>query len=251
MSLTADNLTLARGAAPTLSGVSADIARGQITAICGPNGAGKSTLLLGLAGLLEPEQGAVSLGKEPLSRMAARERARRIGYLAQDASIAWDVPVRQVIELGRMPHQDNAREPVDAAIGALDLAALEGRRAQSLSGGETARVLLGRVLAGEPEWILADEPLAPLDLSHQLALLKYLRMAADEGAGVVIVLHDLALAMNFCDRIMVLGKGERDAGYLVADGPPESALDEKLIEEVWGISMRWIGESGARALIHR
>ena len=149
-----------------------------------------------------------------------------------------------------MPHQDNAREPVDAAIGALDLAALEGRRAQSLSGGETARVLLGRVLAGEPEWILADEPLAPLDLSHQLALLKYLRMAADEGAGVVIVLHDLALAMNFCDRIMVLGKGERDAGYLVADGPPESALDEKLIEEVWGISMRWIGESGARALIH-
>jgi iron complex transport system ATP-binding protein len=133
---------------------------------------------------------------------------------------------------------------VAAALAALDLDALAARPVSTLSGGERARVLLARVLAGEPRWILADEPLAALDLGHQLALVAHLRRAAREGAGVVMVLHDLALAMNHADRVLVLANGQ-----LGADGPPEAALEPTLIERVWGVPARWLGEPGVRALV--
>ena len=248
MSLRAQNLSL-KG---RLSGVSAELSRGQITAICGPNGAGKSTLLQMLAGLIPADTGAVMLGDEALSTVPAKTRAQAIGYLAQDAQIAWDVPVHQVVALGRLPYGDNDAEPVDAAITALGLQELAQRRAQSLSGGERARVLLARVLAGEPEWILADEPLAALDLGHQLRLLKHLREAANAGAnggaGVVLVVHDLALAMNHADRVLVL-----DGGELASEGAPEIALSAEVIERVWGVKAHWIGagigNAGANALV--
>lgn len=240
MNLSAHNLTLAE----RLANVSVELEPGTITAICGPNGAGKSTLLETLAGLLKPDLGQVSLGDAMLATMAPRERARAIGYLPQAAEIAWDVPVRRLVELGRMPHGDVRVEPVDAALEALDLAAFAGRRAQALSGGETARVLLARVLAGEPQWILADEPLAALDLAHQLALLAHLRRVANEGIGIVLVLHDLALAMNHADRALVL-----ENGRVAADGACKDALDHRVIERVWKISARWVGELGQPALI--
>ena len=177
--LSAEGLAVAN----RLGEVSLTLQRGQITAICGPNGAGKSTLLETLAGLITPDSGKVMLDGEDLAQFHPRDRARRLGYLPQTPEIAWDVPVRSLIELGRMPHGDRLAAPVDAAIAALDLGAFAERRALSLSGGETARVLLARVLAGTPEWILADEPLAALDLAHQHALLRHLRCAAEAGAG--------------------------------------------------------------------
>lgn len=240
--LSAHNLTITR----RLANVSLTLEPGTITAICGPNGAGKSTLLETLAGQIKPDLGQVCLGDTMLAAMTPRERARVIGYLPQQAEIAWDVPVRRLVELGRMPHGDARAEPVDAALTALDLTSFADRRAQALSGGETARVLLARVLAGEPQWILADEPLAALDLAHQLALLAYLRCAADAGAGVVLVLHDLALAINHADRAVVLHEGG-----VATDGPGEDALAHQVIERVWGVSARWLGEPGARALVTR
>lgn len=232
------------GLSGRLSGISAALHPGELTAICGPNGAGKSTLLECLAGLLAPDAGAVSLDGWPLASLQPRRRAREIGYLPQDGQIAWDIAVRNVVALGRLPHADAGDAAVDAALATLDLEAFASRPINSLSGGEKARVLLARVLAGEPRWILADEPLAALDLGHQVALLSHLRNAADGGAGVVLVLHDLALAMNHADRVLVL-----DSGQLAADGPPEQALDADLIQLVWGVPARWLGEPGARALV--
>lgn len=240
MILAARNLTIAG----RLADVTLALEPGTITAICGPNGAGKSTLLGALAGLIAPAQGEVGLGEAALEAMTPRERARAIGYLPQAGEIAWDVPVRSLVELGRMPHGDGRAEPVEAALAALDLTAFADRRAQALSGGETARVLLARVLAGEPRWILADEPLAALDLAHQLALLAHLRRAADAGAGVVLVLHDLALAMNHADRAVVL-----ENGRVAAEGRCEDALAHRVIERVWGVPARWLGEPGRRALV--
>lgn len=226
-----------------LDGVSATLRPGEITAICGPNGAGKSSLLQALAGLLAPESGAVSLEGAPLASLSPRERARTIGYLPQAGGVAWDLSVRNLVALGRLPHGDDGEAQIDAALAALDLTDLAGRPVSTLSGGEKARALLARVLAGEPRWILADEPLAALDLSHQLALLTHLRRAAEHGAGVVLVVHDLALAMNHARRVLVL-----DRGRIAADGAPEEALDPAIIERVWGLPARWLGEPGARAL---
>src|SRR5690606_30920127 len=153
-----------------------------------------------------------------------RERARRIGYLPQGGEIAWDLSVAALAALGRLPHGDRGEAQVAAALAAVDLAALADRPVSTLSGGERARALLARVLAGEPRWILADEPLAALDLAHQLALLAHLRTAAERGAGVVLVLHDLALAMNHADRVVVL-----DRGRVAAGGPPEAALSAQVV----------------------
>lgn len=226
-----------------LAAVSTALAPGRITAICGPNGAGKSSLLECLAGLLRPDHGAVMLDGAPLADLHPRERARAIGYLPQTGEVAWDVAVRSLVALGRLPHGDARPGPVEAALAALDLLDHAGRAVSRLSGGERARVLLARVMAGEPRWILADEPLAALDLAHQLALLGHLRREADKGTGVVLVLHDLALAMNHADSVLVL-----DRGALVADGAPEGALAEDVIASVWGVPARWLGEPGARAL---
>ena len=225
-----------------LTDVTANVEPGQITAICGPNGAGKSTLLQILAGLIQPDGGEVLLGGKPLPH--GRDRARRIGYLPQVGEIAWDVSVEALAALGRLPHGDRGEAQVSAALAALDLTHMAARPVSTLSGGERARALLARVLAGEPEWILADEPLAALDLAHQLTLLARLREAAGNGAGVVLVLHDLSLAMNHADRVLVLHEGR-----LAADGPLEQALGEEVIARVWGISARWLGEPGGRALV--
>jgi len=240
LGLTAEALTIAG----RMEKISADFQPGRITAICGPNGAGKSTLLSVLAGLLVPGSGQVLLSGEDVSTMHPRRRAQAIGYLPQDGEVAWDVAVRSLVALGRMPHGDEGVEAVRRAMVALDLGALADRPVSKLSGGEKARALLARVLAGEPQWLLADEPLAALDIGHQLILLRHLRRIAGEGVGVVLVLHDLGLAMNHADHVVVL-----EHGRLAASGPPEDALSEAIVRQVWGVAAKWIGEPGARALI--
>lgn len=241
--LAVQDLCLMRGGEQVLSNLSARFEAGSITAIVGPNGAGKSSLLMALAGLLEPQSGSVELDRSPLAQTPLQDRARAIGYLPQGADIAWDVSVEALVMLGRMPHGDSRREPVHAAMSALDLAAFQNRPVSTLSGGERARVLLARVLAGEPRWILADEPLAALDLAHQMRLIGHLSDSSRAGAGVVIVLHDLALAMNHADHVVVLDKGR-----LAAEGAPSDALSGDVIEKVWGVKVRWLGEPGQYAL---
>ena len=243
MTLAAENLALMRGGRTVVEGLTAALTPGRITAITGPNGAGKSSLLLGLAGLLAPAAGAVTLEGSALATLPPRERAKAIGYLPQTPDIAWDVAVENLVALGRLPWRDRGTGSVEAALAALDLAGLRHRPASRLSGGERARALLARVLAGEPRWILADEPLAALDLAHQLALVAHLRACAAAGQGVVLVLHDLALAMNHADHVLVLKEGR-----LIAAGPPAEALDPEVIREGWGVRARWLGEPGAMAL---
>ena len=229
-----------------LDSVSAVLRPGEVTAICGPNGAGKSTLLAALAGLLEPTGGTVTLDAGPLADWPTRQRAQALGYLPQTAEIAWDIDVATLAGLGRLPWRTSASEDsaaVAAALATLDLQHLATRPVSQLSGGERARALLARVLAGQPRWILADEPLASLDLAHQAALLATFRALANTGIGVLLVLHDLARARNWADRVLVL-----EHSRLVADGAPGEALSEAVIAEVWGVKARWLGEAGTLAL---
>jgi iron complex transport system ATP-binding protein len=244
VTLAAENLSLTRGGRVVLRDVSAALRPGAITAIVGPNGAGKSSLLLGLAGLLTPTEGRVTLDGAALASLGAQERARAIGYLPQSPDIAWDVAVEPLVALGRMPWRDRGEGAIAEALAALDLEPLRARPVSQLSGGERARVLLARVLAGSPRWILADEPLAALDLAHQLRLIAHLKACAASGQGVVVVLHDLALAMNHADHVLVL-----QDGCLIAAGPPAKALAPEVIAQGWNVPARWIGEPGAQALV--
>ncbi len=240
MTLSARSISIA----DRLEDVSTALEPGTITAICGPNGAGKSTLLSAMAGLLHPDRGEVLLDGDPLGRLHPRKRAQAIGYLPQSSEVAWDVSVANLVSLGRLPHGDRGKFAVASAMAATDLSDFAHRPMSTLSGGEKARALLARVLTGEPRWILADEPLAALDIAHQLSLLRVLRTEAQKDTGVVLVLHDLALAMNHADRVIVL-----DRGVLKADSAPEEALSLDIIIDVWGVRARWLGDPGQRALI--
>lgn len=236
MALTLTDVTVMLGGRRALDGVIARFAPGRITVVLGPNGAGKSTLLRAAAGLV-PAAGTTLDGAD-VSMLAPRERARRIGYLPQSPTVEWDVTARELVALGRAPHRapfagesDADRAAIDRALAATDTARFADRGVLSLSGGERARVLLARVLAGEPEWLLADEPLASLDPAHQLDLLDRLRAAADDGAGVVIVLHDLTQAARVADDLIVL-----DQGRIAA-----TALDEEVIARVFGVAVDHAG----------
>lgn len=237
-----------------LENVDVSVSKGLVTAIVGPNGAGKSSLLACLAGLLKPTSGVCSLGGADLHTMSPRLRGQQIGYLAQSPEIAWDVTVETLVSLGRIPWQARAFHPsgtrptedhaaVKAALTSMNLLSLRSRPVSQLSGGERARVLAARVLAGHPDWILADEPLANLDLAHATSLIRHLRGETKASRGIVVVLHDLTMAMNHADRVIVLNRGR-----VVADGHPETALSTDLIRNVWQAPVHWLGEPGCRAL---
>lgn len=237
------SVTLGVGAARkrVLESASLTLTKGRITAIIGPNGAGKSTLLACLAGLRVPDEGEVRLGGTPLAAMAARVRAQRIGFLPQVAEVNWDVDVATLVSFGRLPHQGRwgLSATDDAAIArvlaATDTAQFAGRVVGTLSGGERARVLLARVLAGEPEFLLADEPLANLDPRHQFESLSLMRRVADEGAGVVLVLHDLAHALRFADQVVLL-----EAGTIIAADAPAAVLTPERIAAVYGVAAKLV-----------
>ena len=245
--LEARGLQVRLGAKPVLDGVSASFAPGQVTAVLGPNGAGKSTLLACLAGLRTPDAGEVDLDGAPLSALSPRHRAQRIGFIAQTPEIAWAVEAAILVGLGRIPFigaRGLSREDaaiIERAMAAAQVTELAERDVSTLSGGERARVLIARALAGEPEWLLADEPLAGLDPGHQLdAADLFRKLAHQQGRGVIVTLHDLSLAARMADRILVLAQGR-----VLADGPAEVALAPAVLARAYGVEARFVtGASG-------
>ena len=242
-------LTMQLGGRTVLDGLSINFAPGSVTAIVGPNGAGKSTLLSCLAGLRRPDSGGVVLDRQDLARLSTRERARRLAFLPQTPEISWAVDVRTFVGLGRTPYlgafgpgiEDQAA--VEEAIAAAGIEALAERVITSLSGGERARVLIARAMAGWADWMLADEPLTGLDLGHALDAVDLFRqMAQGETKGVIVTLHDLSLAARVADRIIVLGEGQ-----ILADGPPAQALTPAVLAQAYGVEARLL--RGARGPI--
>lgn len=239
--LTASALGMTLGGRAVLSDISLAFQPGQVTAVIGPNGAGKSTLLACLSGLLAPTTGTVGLGERDLKTLPDRERARRIGILPQSPEIAWAVDVETLVGLGRLPYRGGLgggqgaedRAVIAWAMEQTATTAFARRIATTLSGGERGRVLMARALAGQPEWLLADEPLTGLDPGHQFDACDLLRRIADEGRGVIVTLHDLTLAARLADRVVVLADGR-----VSADGPPDVALTEALLAEVYGVEAR-------------
>ena len=241
MTLQALNVTVRLGGRAVVNEVSVDLRRGEVTAVLGPNGAGKSTLLSCLAGLRIPDEGDVRLDAKPMASLSSPDRARRIAVLPQTQEIAWPVDVETLVGLGRLPHLgglagglgEHDHAAVRHALEAVGMTSFARRIATTLSGGERGRVLLARGLAGEPNWLLADEPLTGLDPGHQFDACDLFRRTASQGAGVVLTLHDLALASRVADRVIILAEGR-----VVADGAPADALTADLLAEVYGIEAR-------------
>lgn len=236
-SLTIQNLSIPLGGRTVIHHISSKLEGGHLVALVGPNGVGKTTLLRAIAGLI-PSNGAIHLNGLALSDLSLKERAKKFGYLPQGHTVHWPLRVRDVVALGRYPHgaTDPARLPeadsaaVARAIRAADVTSLAERRVTELSGGERSRVALARVLAVEAPVVLADEPTASLDPRYQLDIMNVLRSVANSGSLVIVVTHDLSLAARVADTVLVLSDGR-----LVAQGSPEHALSEAIMEDVFRV----------------
>ncbi len=247
--LVAEGLSVRLGGKTVLDGVDMALKAVQVTAIVGPNGAGKSTLLSCLAGLRVPSAGAARLDGRAITALGDRDRARRIGYLPQSPEIAWPLDVHTFVRLGRTAHRgvfgespDDAAA-VDRALDQTQMTGFKGRDVTTLSGGERARALIARVLAGEPAWLLADEPLTGLDIGHQLHAAALLRAIAASGVGVVVSLHDLAFAARVADRVLVLAQGR-----ILAEGPAADALTPDVLARAYEVDARWVEGAGGALL---
>lgn len=242
------NLTVMLGGRAVVRDASLSFQRGRVTAILGPNGAGKTSLIRALAGLIPARD--ILVDGTAVEALPLSDRARRIGYLPQNGTPAWNVTARELVALGRLPHRDRFaaerdadRLAVDAAMRATDTLHLADRTVDTLSGGERARVKIARVLAGDPDWVIADEPLANLDPPHQRDTLALFRAAASAGKGVIVVLHQLNAALRAADDVVLL----RD-GVVLKAGTKSDVLTPETLAEAFGMPFHLLTDGDQSAI---
>ena len=232
-----ENVKFRYDAGWVLNGLDFSIEAGSFTGLIGPNGSGKTTLLKLLAGLYTAPEGTVRLKGTDIRLRPGPERARVIGYVPQESRPLFQQSVLEFVLMGRAPHTAwlGFDRPGDVhaakeALGRIGLDSLADRGVQDLSGGEGQMVRIARALAQHPEVLLLDEPTAFLDLSHQVSIYETLRaLNRSEGLTVVCVSHDLNLAAQYCDQLILL-----KAGRIEATGDPETILTETRIDRVYG-----------------
>ena len=212
------------GNADVLVGVSLAVAPGDLACVLGPNGAGKSTLLRVMAGTLAPARGKVTLLGRPIGHWERAKIARKVAVVAQSSEVAFGYAVRDVVMMGRAPHQDawlrsGAADAlaVERALARCDLGPLAARRVDELSGGEQKRVAIARALAQEPEVLLLDEPGAFLDVRHQVMLYDLLDELRADGVACVVVMHDLNVAAQYATKVVLMKAGRVLAVGAIAD----------------------------------
>ena len=212
-----------------LMNINLNLKAGEILGVIGANGAGKSTLLHCLAGI-QDYQGEMRLAGAAMQAIPERQRAQQLGFLPQSSHSAWALTVRDVISLGRLPWNDSNTEAIAQAAVVAGVDSWLDRQVDQLSGGQQARVWLARVLAGQPRVILADEPVASLDLFQQQNVLRLLRRYAQSGRAVILSIHDLSLAARYCDRLCLLHDGQ-----LLALGTPAQVLTGPHLQQAFQV----------------
>ncbi|XAS63970.1 ABC transporter ATP-binding protein [Micrococcaceae bacterium Sec5.8] len=257
-SLKASDLTLKYDQRTVIEGLSVEIPEGRVSMIVGANACGKSTLLRGLARLLKPAGGIVTLDGQDIHRRPAREVARTLGLLPQHPTAPDGITVRDLVGRGRYPHQgrfrsraadgpaqdERAVQEAMAATGTLELA---GRNVDELSGGQRQRVWIAMALAQETQVLLLDEPTTYLDLTHQVEVLDLITdLNRRRGTTVAIVLHDLNLAARYADHIIAMKEGR-----ILAQGAARAVVTEDLVREVFALDSRVLPDpvSGAPLII--
>lgn len=246
-----ENISLELGNSLILKNISATLNKGEMVGLIGPNGAGKSSLLRAILGLLPVKNGDILIDNVNINDLNLKERARKLAYAAQGAPVHWPLTAEHVVGLGRIPHlnpwQKLSQEDekiIEHAMEQTDCAALKERQVTTLSGGERARVLLARVLATSSSYILADEPVASLDPSHQLQVMEILKNLSKKDCGVLVVLHDLNLALRYCDRLILLNDG-----HMIGQDLPEVILNDYNLANVFGIRASRLTDNDENFLI--
>jgi len=247
MNLDLRHVAVDLGGREVVHDASCSLASGGWLGVLGPNGAGKSTLLRAIAGLTE-HRGVVALDGRDTATMRRRELAMRIAVVAQKPTVPEGATVLDYASLGRTPHiryfgsvGRRDRDVVAEVLAALDLSDVARRPVHSLSGGEAQRVFVARALAQEPSLLLLDEPTTSLDVGRQQEVLELIEsLRRDRGVTVVSALHDLSLAGQFADRLLLLHEGSQ-----VAEGPPGEVLTEQVVREFFGASVRLVPIDGS------
>ncbi len=241
--LACQSVSLVRGGKQLVNNATLQIGNGELVGLIGPNGAGKSTLLQILAGLIKCDSGDVLLNQRNIHTVKLQERSRYLAWVEQNGAVNWPLTVERIISLGRRPHlgtwqqlTDDDHQAIEQAITDTDCTAIRHQNATTLSGGERTRMLLARALAAQPGVLLADEPVAALDLKHQLKTMHVLRQFSHADRTCLVVLHDLSLAARFCDRLYLMHEGA-----IVAEGTPSEVLTENNLRTVYGVEVQMGG----------
>lgn len=216
------------------------LAQGDFIALLGPNGAGKTSLIRASLGLEKPTEGFATLEGQRTDQISPTERAHHIAYLPQIRPLAWPNTVRDIVALGRFSHgatlgrlKGKDADAVERAIIACDLSHLANRSADTLSGGELARMHCARAFAAQAPLLVADEPTAALDPRHQFRILDLIANFVNEGGGALVVLHDIQLAARYASRLIWMKEGA-----IVADGSPEETLTAERLHDVYGVTAK-------------
>lgn len=235
-----ENLSFSYGIGPVVKDVSFTVVAGEVLGIIGPNGSGKTTLLKLISRVLGPDQGRVLIDGKDTRGWSHRDLARTMAVVPQETHIQFDFTVEEIVEMGRNPYlrrfqamSKYDRDIVVEAMRAANVLHMSGRSVKELSGGEKQRVIVARALAQEPEVLLLDEPTASLDINHEVEIFELLRaLTTREGLVSIAVLHDLNLAAEYCDYLVLL-----DQGSVAVAGSAEEVLTAENISSVYGVDV--------------
>ncbi len=250
MRMSVRNLVQGYGSKTILDDLSFDVDTGEVLALLGPNGSGKSTLIKTICNIMEPRSGRILIDETPIEDIDITDLAKIVSYVPQSTAAATYTTVMDTVLLGRKPYVtwSYRQKDIDYALDAMKAMRIIGyssRDVSDLSGGQRQRVFLARSLAQCPSFFIFDEPTSALDLKHQMnTMIKMREVVHDKGAGMIIALHDINLAMNYSDKVLMLKNGK-----IFAYGTPDETITEENIRAVYGVESRIMEAEGRRFIL--
>ena len=235
-----ENISFAYETSQVINGLSVAIQEKSFIGLIGPNGSGKSTLLKIMAGILEPDSGSVQFKESPITRINKKLFAQSVSWIPQDHPMVFPFKVSEIVLMGRHPYLSplsfESNDDIEISRKAMETtmtSQFADRHFNEISGGEKQRVMIASALAQNPEMMLLDEPTAALDLKYQVQILKILKdLNKEHKMTLILAMHDLNLASKFCNRLILLDKGQ-----IVRDGSPEQVLEKDILEQVYGVEV--------------
>ena len=235
-----ENLDFSYGDNTVLKNVTMKVGPSEFIGIIGPNGAGKSTLLKLIDGIHLHTDGKIIIHNDPIELMPRKTLAQQIAYLPQEVDLTFAYSVEDIVKMGRFPHMQGIRlysdkdeKVVQEVMDLLDINQFCSRSIHELSGGEKQRVMIASALAQEPNILLLDEPTSALDLHHQIEIYQILKnLQKNNQLTVIVVTHDINLASQFCERMILINKGE-----LISDGAPDKVLNFQILQKIFGVKV--------------